>query len=138
MELPVNRFLIQVNFDAETKELILIKDGIVINGGEIEIPQGIAMINFNLVATLNAPEGLQAEFPANPIGWFTSTADTQSPVQDPLNFQVNWFTPSHFTLIDFNSSLVRNSHAFNVIVAYDGNTFGADPTIVNMPPDGTT
>ena len=46
--MDLSRILIQVNFDAETQELILIRDGVVINGQEIEVPQGISMINYRV------------------------------------------------------------------------------------------
>lgn len=128
-------FEVQVTFNAADKTLSLTTPlGVPVE--TIPIKQGIGMIIFTLNPTLNPTDGLRAEFPSNPVGWFDSTDSSQQSLPWPQNFQVQWFNASRFTLVDFNSALVRNDHAFNVIVAYDGQTYGADPTIVNEPPVG--
>lgn len=131
-------FEVQVQFNAADRTLSLTSPSL---PGDppppvetISIAQGIGMIIFTMLPTLSATDGLRAEFPSNPVGWFNSTNPDQTALIWPQNFQVQWFDQNRFTLVDFNSALVRNEHAFNVIVAYGGQTYGADPTIINDPP----
>jgi len=100
------------------------------------IQQGISIIVFEVV-TLNQGSGPEAQFPTYPIEWFTNNGgEFNTPIAQPDCFQVHWYNPRQCTVIDTNSALFENSHPFNVVVAYENQTYGTDPVIVNMPPDG--
>lgn len=103
----------------------------------LEIKQGISLIVFEVVTL---PEGTvpEAQFPTYPIEWFTSTLGDpfNTPVAQPDAFQVHWYNPRQCTLVDTNTALFENRHPFNVVVAYANKTYGSDPVIVNLPPDG--
>jgi len=107
-------------------------------GNFIEVGQGIGIINFVLNQTADPETGFLPEFPTNPVGWFNSTENNQVPQLQAACFQVLWYNPYRFTILDFNSVLapIWELHPFNIIVAYEGQTYGSDPVIVNMPPDG--
>lgn len=133
--LPVNLFRINVTFDVVNKELSFSGPDI----GEdrmIYVPQGIAMLSFHLVTTGNSSPSTDAAFQSVPIQWFEE--DGKTPMPQPGAYTVQWFKPNHFSVIIFNSAIDENKHLFNVIVTYDGNTYGSDPTIVTQPPDGTS
>lgn len=122
----VYMFNVQVTFDAETRSLSM--------GGEdfpLSVPQGIGIISFELT-TINGGD-TQASFNSNPIQWFASG----SPIASPGAFLVQWFRPRHFSVIDFNSTIEEQPHPFNVVVSYEGKTYGSDPVIVNEPPAPT-
>jgi hypothetical protein len=103
----------------------------------LNIDQGISLLVFEVV-TLNQGEGPEAQFPTYPIEWFTNTPGDQfnTPIAQPDCFEVHWYNPRQCTVVDTNTALSENPHPFNVLVAYENNTYGTDPVIVNMPPDG--
>ncbi len=107
-------------------------------GNFIIVEQGIGIINFQLDQTADPDTGFVPQFPTNPVGWFNNTENNQVPQPQAACFQVSWYNSFRFTVLDFNSALPPNPefHAFNIIVAYEGQTYGSDPVIVNMPPDG--
>ena len=101
------------------------------NGNLIEVKQGLSMISFALT-TVNHTVGHEAGFQSEPIQWF----DGERPISKPSSYLVQWHGLERCTLVCFNSVAEETSYKFNVVVAYDGETYGSDPTIVNMPPDG--
>jgi hypothetical protein len=103
----------------------------------LNIGQGISLLVFEVV-TLNQGGGPEAQFPTYPIEWFTTTLGDQfnTPIAQPQCFEVHWYNPRQCTIVDTNAALSENPHPFNVLVAYANNTYGTDPVIVNMPPDG--
>ncbi|HEY0515184.1 MAG TPA: hypothetical protein VGH73_25025 [Thermoanaerobaculia bacterium] len=101
---------------------------------ELLIPQGISIIVFAVV-TLNQGDGPEAQFPTYPIEWFVNNGGPyNTPVAQPDCFQVHWYNPRQVTVVDTNSALFENRHPFNVVVAYENQTYGTDPTIINQPP----
>jgi len=129
--LPVNLFQITVTFDASTRRLSF--SGEDIPNKTITIPQGIGMISFQL-ETINNPPGMDAGFQTVPIQWLEP--DGLTPMPQPNSYVVQWFRPKVFTLTCFNSVVDLNTQLFNIVVLYDGKTYGDDPTIVTQPPDG--
>jgi hypothetical protein len=104
------------------------------------VEQGIALIVFELQTT-NQGDGPEAQFPTYPIEWFEppqvgATFLFNTPIAQPDCFQVHWYNPRQCTIVDTNTALSQNQHPFNVLVSYENQTYGTDPVIVNMPPDG--
>jgi hypothetical protein len=120
-----------------------ILNGKVIPPGEImSIPvlSGIGMIVFNLKTT---PGFREASFQTSAVQWFETGPNGEmrdNPVPAPGMFWVERSTDQVVRLIDFNSNhsneVSEKTHWFNLVVAYEGKTYGADPSIVNEPPDG--
>ena len=98
---------------------------------QLSVPQGIGMIVFTLV-TIGGSS--QASFPTYPIEWFEQNGNQQTPISQPEGFLVQWHNPTHCTIVDFNSAVTSHAHPFNVVAAYEGKTYGSDPTIINDPP----
>lgn len=97
---------------------------------EIQVEQGISMIGFSLTT---APESeYEALFQSDPIQWFEE--DGVTPMAQPSAYLVQWFRPKYCTLTCFNADEFENAHTFNIVIAYNGQTFGTDPTIINQPP----
>lgn len=96
----------------------------------LSIAQGMSLIVFRLAPIAG---DIQPQFPTYPIEWFGGDGN---PISQPECFDVHWYNPNQCTVIDTNSALVSNPHNFNVVVAYNGRTYGSDPTIVNEPPMG--
>lgn len=94
----------------------------------ITVPSGLSLISFTL-STISSFE--PATFPTYPLQWFDGDGN---PISAPSWFTYHWVTPSHFTLLDFNSAIQEIPHPFNIVVAYQGLTYGSDPIIVNEPP----
>jgi hypothetical protein len=130
---PINILTITVTFNPNA----------ITNGGELFIfsgdmpadknliiPPGLSLISFTLGTIPGFPA--TATFPTYPLQWFNSTGD---PVPAPDWFTYHWLSERQFTLVDFNSATERMTHPFNIVVAYQGNTYGSDPVIVNQPPD---
>lgn len=118
-----------------------ILDGVVIPPGEImyiRVPSGIGMIVFQL----DTAEGSeQAYFQTEPIQWFGTDLDgnrVNTPLPLPSSFSFDRVNDTLLKVVDFNSNLsplpADKNHWFNLIVAYEGNTYGSDPSIVNEPP----
>jgi hypothetical protein len=112
-----------------------------VDGNAISIPQGITMIAFDLIQLpggdpLIAPASFGTE-PGNvesTITWF-DPEDPDNPTSTaPAVFLVQSFSPSHCTVIDFNTVKTQNSHKFWVNVFYGGTPYNQDPTIINQPP----
>lgn len=115
------------------------EDGQPLPNNQIPVPSGIGMIVFNLSTAPGSPT--EALFQTSPVQWFATGLDgeaTPLPIPTPGMFWVERAADQVVRLIDYNSnqsSLVREqTHWFNLVVAYDGNTYGADPSIVNEPP----
>jgi hypothetical protein len=112
---------------------------------EITVWRGIAMIIFNLSTEQigTPPFPSDAKFQFEPVQWFQHGDDgksTGNPAIQPNMFTLQRIGDNTVTLIDFNSNqspaLVDKSHVFNLVVTYDNNTYGSDPTIINEPEDG--
>jgi len=110
---------------------------------EITVRQGIAMIIFNLITEeIGTPPFRKAVFQFEPVQWF-ETGDngesTGNPALQPHMFMFQRIGDETVTLIDFNSNQshesVDKNHVFNLVVAYNSNAYGSDPTIINEPPD---
>jgi hypothetical protein len=135
----VQMFNILVEFDVAMvgtgQQPIKLSSGSFTGDKALEVGQGIGIIVLQLV-TLNQGNGPAAQFPTYPIEWFTATGGSpvNTPIAQPENFDVHWLNAGQCTIIDINSALVQNGHPFNVVVAYNNQTFGTDPSIVNMPP----
>lgn len=112
-----------------------------ITDGVIEVPQGIGMIIFNLITS---PETVEpALFQTAPVQWFKTASDGSNlnePVLLPDMFMLHRLGDKTVTLIDFNSNqsdaLAEKKHWYNLVVVWKTKTYGADPSIVNLPPDG--
>jgi hypothetical protein len=102
---------------------------------EIPIQPGITMLIFELVTTQKQEGDPDAQFPTYPIEWFVNEGGATKPVRQPECFQVQFYNETRCTIIAFNSALhpENNRHPFNVVVAYKGQTYGSDPTIINEP-----
>ena len=102
----------------------------------IPIEQGITFLVFHL-ETAPSESPLQAHFPTYPIEWFVNEpgGGTRT-VPQPESFQVQLYNEHRCTIVAYNSALLaeNNEHPFNVLVFYDGHTYGTDPTIINLPP----
>lgn len=103
------------------------------------------MIVFHLTTAIT-PESLdEAYFQTSPIQWFETDSEGRRrdrPIATPGMFWVERAADKVVRLIDFNSNnsplASEQIHWFNIVVAYKGKTYGADPTIINQPPDGDT
>jgi hypothetical protein len=111
-----------------------------IEGTTIRVPRGLAMIVFHLETD---PPTIPALFQTSPVQWFGTDLNGNStgrPVETPGMFVVQRADENSVTLLDYNvnrrDSAPDMIHWFNLVVAYDGKTYGADPTIVNEPPVG--
>lgn len=110
---------------------------------EITVRQGIAMIIFNLNAEqIGTPPFPEVMFQTDPIQWFKTAENggsTGNPALAPHMFMFQRIGDKTVTLIDFNSNQshapVDENHVFNLVVTYNNNTYGSDPTIINLPPD---
>ena len=101
---------------------------------QLLVPQGISLIVFQVV-TVNQGDGPEAQFPTYPIEWFVNNGgEFNTPIAQPESFKVHWLNPRQCTIVDTNTALFTNEHPFNVLVSYENNTYGTDPTIVNQPP----
>ncbi|HEV7506290.1 MAG TPA: hypothetical protein VGS07_15400 [Thermoanaerobaculia bacterium] len=92
------------------------------------IPAGITMIVLTL-STINGTS--EAVFQTAPIQWFAAD-NPFAPADPPALFVIQRHGDKKVTLLDFNSA--PDSHRFNIVVAYEGNTYGSDPMIINEPP----
>ena len=106
----------------------------------IPVDSGIAMIVFNLTTLPGFPN---ASFQTSPIQWFETGLNGErrdNSIPTPGMFWVEKSSEQVVRLIDFNSNhsheVHEKTHWFNIVVAYEGKTYGADPTIINEPPDG--
>lgn len=116
-------------------------NGLITPPGEltvIPVPSGIGMIVFRL-STLG--DGPGASFQTNAIQWFATDPDglnSNNPTEAPGMFSFHRQSDTIVRLIDFNSNLSESpqetTHWFNIVVAYEGQTYGSDPSIVNEPP----
>lgn len=140
LNMSVHLFRVTVTFNPSNpdplQKIVLISDDFKVdtslNHRRLPIPQGIALIVFDLI-TLPGGEALPAEFAPEPLTWF-GTGDPPPPIDQPAVFLVQAFHPNHLTIVDFNTVKVENSHPFNVNVLYDGVPYSSDPVIVNEPP----
>lgn len=130
---PVQILEFLVTFNAVDKTIEITGEDLI--NHEIRIKQGISMLVFTL-ETIPDGSGLEAQFPTYPIEWFVQSSKGTMPVGQPECFQVQFFNEKRCTIVDFNTVLdaETNKHPFNVVVAYDGKTYGSDPTIINEPP----
>jgi hypothetical protein len=104
----------------------------------LEIDPGLTMIVMELVTDPPPPSGIApAVFQTNPIQWFDAD-NAAAPALDPGMYIIQRIGNHHLTLLDFNSnfsSVGENmNHRFNLIVSYNGSTYGGDPMIINEPP----
>ena len=141
-QLPVNVFHIQVTFHPEnigrSSGLFTFRGDIV--GTTITVPYGPAMIVFHLDTD---PPTIPAMFQTSPVQWFGTDVNGESnglPAKTPGMFSVQRSNDHSITLLDFNVNRINSAqdknHWFNLVVAYNGQTYGSDPTIVNDPPMG--
>jgi hypothetical protein len=138
--MPVHLFRVTITFNPlnpdPLQKIILISDDFkidaVLNNRQLPIPQGIALIVFDLI-TLPGGAASPAEFASTPLTWFSADSPP-SEIDMPTTFLMQAFHPDHLTLVDFNTVKARNSHPFNVNILYDGVLFSSDPMIVNEPP----
>lgn len=107
--------------------------------GPYSIPQGLTMIVFTL--DTSGDGDAEALFQTTPVQWFETAEDgdaTTNPALLPGMFMFQRLGDQLVTLLDFNSNPSGGSkdmnHHFNVVVTYDGETYGSDPTIINLPP----
>lgn len=140
--LPVNLFQIQVTFNPGNigTQNPLFTFGGDITGTTITVPPGPAMIVFHLDT---APPTIPAKFQTAPVQWFGTDGNgnsTGEPAPVPGMFSVQRANENSVTLLDFNvnkNNIAQEmNHWFNLVVAYDGQTYGSDPSIVNQPPVG--
>lgn len=124
----INMTTVQVSFDPATSSL---STDIPPTG--ISVPQGISMIVLQLSTSDAGPTSPQAVFQTVPIQWF-DFANPTLPTRQADTYLVQRVSDFQFTIVVFNSAPVPVSHRFNIVVAYDGKTFGADPVIINEPP----
>ena len=135
---PVSLCQITATFDPVEETLTFTGD---INLPEhtIKVLPGVNMIVMNLkTRVVTGPESpanaLVAEFPTFPVQWINADG---KPIHAPECFQVQWHGAQRFTLVDFNSLWEGDTplhYRFNVLVSYNGKTYGSDPTIINEPP----
>lgn len=99
------------------------------------------MIVLNLHTDHTGTSTAKAVFQTTPIQWFKTAKDGSStgiPAGSPGMFMSQRMGDFTITLIDFNSNQstapAHQNHHFDLVVAYDGKTYGADPTIINEPP----
>lgn len=97
------------------------------------------MIVFNLTTAPDSED--EASFQTSPIQWFGTSTNGErlpNPIPTPGMFWVERAADQVARLIDFNSNRSHLDHEsihwFNLVVAYKGQTYGADPSIVNQPP----
>jgi hypothetical protein len=141
----LSRLVIEVTFHPENigtdSSIFTFGGDITLPEKVITVPQGIGMIIFNL-QTQPATAG-QAVFQTSPIEWLGTTPEGKStgiPVLAPHMFVFQRIGDNILTLIDFNSNQFDTdfdkNHPFNLVVLYNSQTYGSDPTIVNEPPMG--
>jgi hypothetical protein len=104
----------------------------------LRIEPGLTMIVMKLVTSPDPPSGiLPAVFQTNPIQWFDAD-NAAAPVLDPGMYLIQRIGDNQITLLDFNSNFSwvgeNMNHRFNLIVNYNGATYGGDPMIINEPP----
>ncbi len=96
-----------------------------------------------IVFSLGTQEGSEHEafFQTYPIQWFKTDSEgnkTNTPLPIPGSFSFERTSDKLLKLFDFNAnlskSLIDTNHWFNLVVTYDGKTYGSDPSIVNQPP----
>jgi hypothetical protein len=144
LQLPVNIYQIQVTFnpanignpDPEQNPLFTFQGDIV--GTTITVQPGLAMIVFNLETDPPEPH---ATFQTSPLQWFGTDAEgnsTGTPAMTPGMFWVQLVHERAVTLVDFNVNTTPPgmNHWFNLVVAFNGQTYGSDPSIVNQPLGG--
>lgn len=133
-------YQIDVTFDPVTK--LLSWGGAMDNTTKVlHVAQGVQLIVFSL-QPVNGGIGPQPQFPAYPIEWLGGPGGPM--LAPPATFHAQWFNTNRFTLVDYNSTLwegegvtpAGDEHVFNVVVVWEGNTYGSDPTIINDPPGG--
>jgi hypothetical protein len=125
------------------------KDGAPLPDKMIEVPHGIGMIMFELSTKPpvdNPPTFPTGVFQTYPIQWMEAErapnvgANSGVPASPPEMFIVQKIGDTLLTLVDFNSNQSDDpfdkNHWFNLVILYMGQTYGSDPVIVNMPPDG--
>jgi hypothetical protein len=145
----LSRKVIEVTFHPEnigTESSIFTFSGdIELPAKTIKIPQGIGMIIFNLLTapTTANPAPPPALFQTAPVEWFETTPEgiaTNVPKLAPHMFVFQRIGDTTLTLLDFNSNQIDTdfdkNHPFNLVITYDGQTYGSDPVIVNEPPVG--
>jgi hypothetical protein len=132
---PTMRVQVEVTFDVSKIHLPEGPISTNLIDRRLTVPQGITMIVF-LLETINSPSSEVAVFQTSPIQWFQ--ADGTTPAPTPKMFIVQRLGDQNITILDFNSTPPPSplSHTFNIVVAYGGQTYGSDPTIVNEPPIG--
>jgi hypothetical protein len=117
---PAPLFTFQGNIDPETNTITVLP--------------GLAMIIFSLeTEEMMPPEFGQAIFQTSPVQWMNAQDGT--PTETPGMFTVQRAHGTAVTLLDFNANMQgpAETHVFNLVVAYKGQTYGADPSIVNQP-----
>ncbi len=125
------------------------EDGLPLPDKSIKVDPGIGMIIFKLSTKPPAdgpPPFPQATFQTYPIQWLEAIeggvnngANSGQPTLTPGMFVVQRIGDNILTLIDYNSNPSDDPfdmhHWFNLVVLYQGQTYGSDPVIVNQPPD---
>ena len=102
---------------------------------EIVVPAGIGMITFHL-ETVGVSQSEGARFQTSPLQWL-DPQNPEVPILDPHMFVLQRIGDWDLTLVDYNSVLGSSvTHLFNIVVVYQGQTYGSDPTIINEPEDG--
>ena len=112
--------------------------GIKLPEKEIVVKPGIGMIVFDLA---DADGSHNARFQTSPIQWLAPPPPgmpANIPVTTPDMFMIQRIGDWNLTVLDFNSAPPPDSitHFFNLVVVYEGKTYGSDPKIINEPPSG--
>lgn len=134
-QIPVNVLQIQVTFypgNIGSPNPLFSFSGD-IDGTTIPVPPGFAMIIFSLTTDQAIPPAVgQAIFQTSPVQWMSEDG---TPTETPGMFTVQRAHDASVTLLDFNANMQGpdEPHVFNLVVAYNGQTYGADPSIVNQP-----
>src|SRR5579872_4422545 len=96
----------------------------------VNVTTPLALFAFTLASEL---EG--ASFLTSPMQWFTVEPDgSLMPDNWPPDFQVHSYTPTYFSVWDFNSTQSASPHTFFIYVFYEGQIYSGDPVIINQPP----
>ncbi|HTQ80438.1 MAG TPA: hypothetical protein VMM92_10615 [Thermoanaerobaculia bacterium] len=145
LPLPLNLFRIEATFHPENIGVsgapLLTYSGDITPDREVSVPAGIALIVFNLNTSPSSP--IKALFQTSPVQWFETQLDgtnSRVPTLLPDMFMFQRIGDTTVTLLDFNSNQLNSdfdkNHWFNLVLSYDGATYGSDPMIINEPPVG--
>jgi hypothetical protein len=138
--IPVTLNMVQVTATFDPTAIGTLTNPLATNIGAegLVIPPGLTMIVMTLVTSPPGDFG-PAVFQTSPIQWFDAD-NAAAPVLAPHMYLIQRIGDQQITLLDFNSNLSsvgeNMNHRFNLIVNYNGVTYGGDPMIINEPPSG--